>query len=467
MARVLCPGEHTTATLLYRLFHSGEGALEQVVFSEIMPALETGAADFGVCIHEGRFTWREHGLALVEDLGTVWERETSAPLPLGGILARHRLGADLIGTVIDVLRDSLAYALAHRDDTIPTMRRHAQELTNGVLFKHVDLYVNAWTTDLGDSGRLALQMLSRQAERVGVLPPGGPTHEGVLERKKEDDMLDIRRGMVIGSLAAICALGLACGSAPEEAEAPATAAEAAPAAAPSPIAAGALPPTEETAPDALNTSPRHGEWVDVVLPGSDVPISTWVVYPERSDSAPVVLVIHEIYGLTDWIRGVADQFAAEGFIAVAPDLLSGMGPDGGGTASLGERDKRHRDHPYARAGRADPAAERRPDLRARSPGRQRSARLGRVLLGWWRELRLRVGPARAARGRGVLRYVARRGRGLRPGQRSGARALRRGRRAGQLDHSAGRDGDGRRRQVLRADHLRRRGPRLPACPGGP
>ena len=153
-------------------------------------------------------------------------------------------------------------------------------------------------------------------------------------------MLDSRRGLVIGSLAAICALGLACGSAPEEAEAPATAADTAPpaAAVPAPAPAGALPPTEETAPDALNTSPRHGEWVDVALPGNDVPISTWVVYPERSDSAPVVLVIHEIYGLTDWIRGVADQLAAEGFIAVAPDLLSGMGPDGGGTASLGERD---------------------------------------------------------------------------------------------------------------------------------
>ena len=158
----------------------------------------------------------------------------------------------------------------------------------------------------------------------------------LLNSPKENDMKDIRRGLVIGSLAALCAVGLACGSAPEEAV-PATAAEAAPAAS-APAPAGALPPTEETAPDALNTSPRHGEWVDVALPGSDVPISTWVVYPERSDSAPVVLVIHEIYGLTDWIRGVADQFAAEGFIAVAPDLLSGMGPDGGGTASLGERD---------------------------------------------------------------------------------------------------------------------------------
>ena len=149
-------------------------------------------------------------------------------------------------------------------------------------------------------------------------------------------MRDIRRELVIGVAAAVCALGLACGTAPDEMET--AAAETAPAAEPAAAPAAALPPTEETAPAALNASPRHGEWVEVELPGSDVPISTWVVYPERSDSAPVVLVIHEIYGLTDWIRGVADQFAAEGFIAVAPDLLSGMGPDSGGTASLGERD---------------------------------------------------------------------------------------------------------------------------------
>ena len=172
LARVLCPGTHTTATLLYRLFHADEGALEQVLFSEIMPALETGAADFGVCIHEGRFTWREHGLACVEDLGEVWDRATSTPLPLGGILARHRLGDDTIQTMTNVLRDSLTHALAHRDDTLPTMRRYAQELTDEVLFKHVDLYVNEWTAGLGDSGRTALQMLSRQAEHVGILPVG-------------------------------------------------------------------------------------------------------------------------------------------------------------------------------------------------------------------------------------------------------------------------------------------------------
>ncbi len=146
--------------------------------------------------------------------------------------------------------------------------------------------------------------------------------------------MDIRRGLVISAVVTACTFGLGCAT-PDETDAPTTASEAVPEPMPT---APALPPTEATAPDRLNSSPRHGEWVDVTLPGSDMPVSTWVVYPERAGPAPVLLVIHEIFGLTDWVRGVADQFAAEGFIAVAPDLLSGMGPDGGGTASLGGRD---------------------------------------------------------------------------------------------------------------------------------
>lgn len=99
---------------------------------------------------------------------------------------------------------------------------------------------------------------------------------------------------------------------------------------------GDLPPAGDEAFARLEESPRHGEWATVAVSGDEV--NAWVVYPERSDDAPVVVVIHEIYGLTDWIRAVADQFAAEGFIAVAPDLLSGKGPDGGGTASFDGRD---------------------------------------------------------------------------------------------------------------------------------
>ncbi len=139
-----------------------------------MPALESGDADFGVCIHEGRFTWRAHGLSLVEDLGTVWEEATRAPLPLGGILARHALGADTIAAATAVIRDSLAHGRRHREETVPTMRRYAQELSDDVMFQHVDLYVNDWTTNLGGTGRTALETLDRQARRAGVASAGAP-----------------------------------------------------------------------------------------------------------------------------------------------------------------------------------------------------------------------------------------------------------------------------------------------------
>jgi carboxymethylenebutenolidase len=103
------------------------------------------------------------------------------------------------------------------------------------------------------------------------------------------------------------------------------------------LAAPALPPSEESAKARLESSPRHAEMATVDADGT--PLRMWVVYPERKDKAPVVLVIHEIFGLTDWIRGVADQLAAEGFVAVAPDLLSGKGPNGGGTDAFPGRDE--------------------------------------------------------------------------------------------------------------------------------
>ena len=106
---------------------------------------------------------------------------------------------------------------------------------------------------------------------------------------------------------------------------------------PAPARDDSLPPSEQEAKAALERSPRHGELVDVKAP-SGGPVKTWIVYPERKDKAGVVIVIHEIFGLSDWVRGVADQLAREGFIAVAPDLISGHGPGGGGTDSAGSRD---------------------------------------------------------------------------------------------------------------------------------
>jgi carboxymethylenebutenolidase len=103
------------------------------------------------------------------------------------------------------------------------------------------------------------------------------------------------------------------------------------------------PPSESGAAAALATSPRLGEWVEVDVPGADGPIAAWVVRPDTDGAeavdAPVVLVVHEIFGLTDWVRAVADRLAESGFVAVAPDLLSGLGPDGGGTAAVPSRDE--------------------------------------------------------------------------------------------------------------------------------
>ena len=99
-----------------------------------------------------------------------------------------------------------------------------------------------------------------------------------------------------------------------------------------------IPPGEAGAKAALDTSVRHHEWVKIAIPGTEVKLNTFVAYPERKDKGPVVVVIHEVYGLTDWVRAVADRLAGDGFIAIAPDMLSGKGPGGGGTEAFAGRD---------------------------------------------------------------------------------------------------------------------------------
>ena len=165
----LCPGQHTTAAMLFALFYPQTTQVRHCLFSEIMPKLKNSSADFGVCIHEGRFTWQQEGLALVEDLGTRWEAATHCPLPLGGLVASRGLSTDTMTRAQNVILDSLDYALADRDAALPTMRKYAQEFDDAVLMQHVDLYVNAWTRSLGPSGRESLQTLSEMARSIGLV----------------------------------------------------------------------------------------------------------------------------------------------------------------------------------------------------------------------------------------------------------------------------------------------------------
>lgn len=173
----LCPGADTTAMMLFQLFHPHATRVKQVVFSDVMPLLLAGEGDFGVCIHEGRFTWQQQGLSLVEDLGTRWEAKTRSPLPLGGLVARRSLGDETIATIHAVISESLKVALEDPDSSLPEMRQYAQEFDDRVLMRHVDLYVNKWTVDLGEQGRRALAMLSEQAKQSGLIEADAPDLE--------------------------------------------------------------------------------------------------------------------------------------------------------------------------------------------------------------------------------------------------------------------------------------------------
>jgi 1,4-dihydroxy-6-naphthoate synthase len=168
-SRVLCPGEWTTATLLLQILFPEVQQIEHALFSEIMPALQTGRADFGVVIHEGRFTYEEYGLRSVTDLGDRWEQEFSPYLPLGGILARTDLPEDVHSRLCSVIRRSIEFGYANKDIAYEVMQRYAAELDRSVIWKHVELYVTELTNNVGIEGAQALKALADAAHnRAGL-----------------------------------------------------------------------------------------------------------------------------------------------------------------------------------------------------------------------------------------------------------------------------------------------------------
>lgn len=167
---IAVPGLLTTANLLLQLHGSGYQKLAVMPFDRIMDAVATGAVAAGVIIHESRFTYPEHGLHAIEDLGAWWEQETRLPIPLGGILARRELGTPLIRQLEEAIRRSLDFAWAHPEEPRHYIRSHAQELAEDVIAKHIGLYVNDFSRDLGAEGEAAVRELFRRAERQRIIP---------------------------------------------------------------------------------------------------------------------------------------------------------------------------------------------------------------------------------------------------------------------------------------------------------
>lgn len=168
--RIAVPGRLTTANLLLRLFDPSLAEGVEMVYSEIMPAVARGAVDAGVIIHEGRFTYADHGLTALLDLGQWWEETTGYPIPLGGIVARRSLGEDRIFAVEDAIRRSVEYAFDNPAASEAYVRRHAQEMDPEVIRRHIALYVNHFSATLGDEGEAAVRELFTRATDARVIP---------------------------------------------------------------------------------------------------------------------------------------------------------------------------------------------------------------------------------------------------------------------------------------------------------
>ncbi|MFV2017787.1 1,4-dihydroxy-6-naphthoate synthase [Micromonospora sp. LOL_023] len=173
-ASVAVPGERTTAYLLFRLWSAGRppARIEVVPFHEIMPAVAAGRFDAGLVIHEARFTYHRYGLTELVDLGAWWESDTGLPIPLGAILARR--GVVDPARARSWVRESVRRAWADPAASRNYVLAHAQEMEPDVVDRHIKLYVNEFTEDLGVEGHAAVTALLQRAAAHGLTPPLPP-----------------------------------------------------------------------------------------------------------------------------------------------------------------------------------------------------------------------------------------------------------------------------------------------------
>jgi 1,4-dihydroxy-6-naphthoate synthase len=165
-SRIAVPGYETTAFLLLRLAASALAEVVELRYDLILDAVARGAADMGLIIHESRFTYADHGLVAVADLGDWWEAETGMPIPLAGICARSDLDDETAARLEGAVRASVEHAFLEPAASRAYVREHSQELSEEVCDAHIRLYVNEFSLDLGDEGLAAIDLLLGRARSV-------------------------------------------------------------------------------------------------------------------------------------------------------------------------------------------------------------------------------------------------------------------------------------------------------------
>lgn len=156
---IAIPGKNTTAHMLFSRAFPAATNKKFVVFNEVEDLVLSGAVDAGVIIHENRFTYHDKGLLKLMDLGEFWEQETGAPIPLGGIVAKRSLDPAVLKTIDELIKQSVEYSFSNYPSISPYIADHAQEMNEDVMRKHIDLYVNDYSIELGEEGRKAVNVL--------------------------------------------------------------------------------------------------------------------------------------------------------------------------------------------------------------------------------------------------------------------------------------------------------------------
>jgi len=164
------PGKYTTANFLLGIAYPQLTHKKEIVFSEIENALLSDKIELGLIIHENRFTYEEKGLAKILDLGSYWEQLTGCAIPLGGIVINRNLDISIQKKVDCLIRKSVEFAFANPKSGIDFIRKHAQEMKEDVMYKHIELYVNQYSIDLGKEGKNAVDKLFSMAKEKGIIP---------------------------------------------------------------------------------------------------------------------------------------------------------------------------------------------------------------------------------------------------------------------------------------------------------
>lgn len=158
-ASIALPGENTTANLLFSFAYPEATDKKFMIFSAIEGALVNKEVDLGVIIHENRFTYQQKGLHKVKDLGEYWEEKMELPLPLGGIAINQSIKRSVALKVNELIRKSLEFAFKNHPVIPEYVKEHSQEMNEDVMRRHIDLYVNDFSLDLGEDGKLAIESL--------------------------------------------------------------------------------------------------------------------------------------------------------------------------------------------------------------------------------------------------------------------------------------------------------------------